>query len=40
MAAPRTRGADKRVDPSLLLGDLPITLAHPDPLAAAAQMLG
>jgi nucleoside-diphosphate-sugar epimerase len=40
MAAPRTRGADKRVDPSLLLGDLPITLAHPDPLAAAAEMLG
>ena len=30
--APRTRGADKRVDPALLFGDLSIALAHPDPL--------
>lgn len=31
-AAPRTRGADKRVEPTLLFHDLPIVLAHPDPL--------
>jgi nucleoside-diphosphate-sugar epimerase len=29
-SAPRTRGADKRVDPSLLFSDIPITLAYPD----------
>ena len=29
-SAPRTRGADKRVDPSLLFHDIPITLAYPD----------
>jgi nucleoside-diphosphate-sugar epimerase len=38
-AAPRTRGADKRVDPSLLFGDLPLALAHPDALAAMATLL-
>ena len=32
LSLPRTRGADKRVDPSLLFHDLPIPLAHPDPL--------
>jgi nucleoside-diphosphate-sugar epimerase len=32
LALPRTRGADKRVDPALLFRDLPLTLAHPDPL--------
>jgi nucleoside-diphosphate-sugar epimerase len=31
-AMPRTRVADKRVDPALLFRDLPIPLAHPDPL--------
>ena len=30
--APRNRGADKRVDPSLLFREIPIALAHPDPL--------
>jgi nucleoside-diphosphate-sugar epimerase len=29
---PRTRGADKRVDPARLYSDLAIPLAHPDPL--------
>jgi nucleoside-diphosphate-sugar epimerase len=29
-AAERTRGADKRVDPSLLFRDIPLTLAYPD----------
>jgi hypothetical protein len=29
-SAPRTRGADKRVDPSLLFSDIPITLAYRD----------
>ena len=29
-AAPRTRGADKRVDPSLLYRDIPIALEYPD----------
>jgi len=29
---PRARGADKQVDPALLFRDLPIALAHPDPL--------
>jgi nucleoside-diphosphate-sugar epimerase len=32
LSLPRTRGADKRVDPSLLFHDLPIPLAYPDPL--------
>jgi nucleoside-diphosphate-sugar epimerase len=30
VSAPRTRGADKRVDPSLLFNDIPIALAYPD----------
>jgi len=30
VSAPRTRGADKRVDPSLLFRDIPIALAYPD----------
>ncbi len=30
VSAPRTRGADKRVDPSLLFSDIPIALAYPD----------
>jgi nucleoside-diphosphate-sugar epimerase len=29
-AAERTRGADKRVDPSLLFRDIPLTLTYPD----------
>ena len=37
--APRSRGADKRVVPSLLFHDLPITLAHPDPLAAITDLV-
>lgn len=32
LSLPRTRGADKRVDPALLFRDLPFTPAHPDPL--------
>ena len=39
-AAPRIRGADKRVDPALLFHDLPIRLAHPDALAALAGLVG
>jgi len=39
VAAPRIRGADKRVDPSLLFGDLPIRLAHPDSQEALAAIL-
>lgn len=37
--APRARGADKRVDPARLFADLPIRLAHPDPLAALATLV-
>jgi nucleoside-diphosphate-sugar epimerase len=37
-SAGRSRGADKRVDPALLFGGLPIRLAHPDPLAALAAL--
>ena len=36
---PRTRGADKRVDPALLFHDLPIRLAHPDPLRGIEAVL-
>jgi len=36
---PRTRGADKRVDPALLFRDMPITLAHPDPLRGIEAVL-
>jgi nucleoside-diphosphate-sugar epimerase len=39
-AAPRTRGADKRVDPAVLFHDLPISLAYPDALAALAELVG
>ncbi len=38
-AAPRARGADKRVDSTLLRRDLGIRLEHPDPLAAAADLV-
>lgn len=38
--APRVRGADKRVDPSLLFRDLPLTLTYPDALAALAELVG
>ena len=38
-AAPRTRGADKQVDPALLFRDLPITLAYPDPLRGIEAVL-
>jgi len=36
---PRARGADKRVDPALLFRDLPIPLAHPDPLRGIEEVL-
>lgn len=36
---PRARGADKRVDPSLLFHDLAIPLAHPDPLRGIEAVL-
>jgi len=39
LSLPRTRGADKRVDPSLLFRDLTITLAHPDPLRGIEAVL-
>ena len=39
-AAPRTRGADKRVDPTRLFTDMPLRLAHPDSLAALAELVG
>jgi nucleoside-diphosphate-sugar epimerase len=35
----RSRGGDKRVNPTLLFTEIPITLDHPDPLAALAGML-
>jgi nucleoside-diphosphate-sugar epimerase len=38
-AAPRSRGSDKRVDPSRLFRDLRPTLAHPDALAALAALV-
>lgn len=37
--APRSRGADKRVDPSRLFADLPVSLAHPDALDALANLV-
>ena len=40
LAAPRSRGADKRVDPSLLFRDVPVTLAYPDPLRGLEAALG
>lgn len=36
---PRTRGADKRVDPSRLFRELPITFSHPDPLQGITSVL-
>lgn len=39
-SAPRTRGADKRVDPALLLGELSAALAHPDALEALPGLIG
>lgn len=38
-AAPRGRGGDKRVDPSLVLADLGITLEHPDALASLPSLV-
>lgn len=38
-AAPRARGADKRVDSSLLRRDLGIRMEHPDALAAAESLI-
>ncbi len=37
--APRSRGADKRVDSSLLRHDLGFRPAHPDPLASLEQLV-
>ena len=37
-AAPRSRGADKRVDPTMLFRDLHFRPAHPDSLAALAEL--
>jgi nucleoside-diphosphate-sugar epimerase len=37
--APRDRGADKRVNPARLFRDLPVTLAHPDALAAIESLV-
>lgn len=37
--AARSRGADKRVDPSLLRRDVAVSLAHPDPIAALAALV-
>jgi len=38
-AAPRTRGADKRIDPTRLFTDFPLQLAQPDSLAALATLV-
>jgi nucleoside-diphosphate-sugar epimerase len=38
-AAPRARGADKRVDSAVLFSDLDIRLAHPDALEALAGLV-
>ena len=38
-SAPRTRGADKRVDPSRLFTDFPLMLLHPDSLVALAGLV-
>lgn len=38
--APRDRGADKRVDPARIVRDLGFTPAHPDALAALADLVG
>jgi nucleoside-diphosphate-sugar epimerase len=39
LTLPRTRGADKRVDPSRLFRDLDTALAHPDPLRGIEAVL-
>jgi nucleoside-diphosphate-sugar epimerase len=39
VAAPRGRGGDKRVDPSLMMADLGIALAYPDALEALPGLL-
>ena len=39
-AAPRERGADKRVDPARIGRDLGFTPAHPDALVALADLVG
>jgi nucleoside-diphosphate-sugar epimerase len=39
VAAPRARGGDKRVDPSLVMADLGIELAYPDALEALPELL-
>ncbi len=39
VAAPRGRGGDKRVDPSLVMADLRLQLAYPDALAAISGLL-
>ena len=38
-AAPRARAADKRVDPARLFRDVPIELAHPNPLESLERMV-
>jgi len=38
-AAERTRGADKRVDPSLLVRDFPLTLAYPDSVRGIDELV-
>ena len=38
-SAPRSRDADKRVDPSRLFRDLPIVLEHPDALASIERII-
>jgi nucleoside-diphosphate-sugar epimerase len=38
-AAPRPRGADKRINPTLLFGDLGFWPAHPNPLVALADLV-
>ncbi len=38
-AAPRPRGADKRIDPSLLFRDLGFRPIHPNPLVALADLV-
>lgn len=37
--APRSRGADKRVNPAQLFRDFPVRLTHPDPLAAIIDLV-
>jgi nucleoside-diphosphate-sugar epimerase len=40
VTAERTRGADKRVDPSLLFHDFPLTLTHPDAFHGIDAIMG